>query len=127
VDIKMLDELQKRMDGAVAKAAVATGNLANLETPGYRTREATFSDVLEGRLGSAPPLTATHTEHLQASGQLPEATREVAGLAPRLDGNNVQLDRELLKLSGASGEFKRAAAAYDAIAKQLRYAITEGK
>ena len=127
MDIKMLDELQKRMDRAVAKAAAATGNLANLETPGYRTREATFSDVLEGQLGSPLSLTATHGEHLQASGQLPEATGEVSGPAARLDGNNVQLDRELLKLGGASGEFKRAAAAYDAITKQLRYAITEGK
>jgi len=128
MDNKMLGALHDRMTRAVAKAEVAASNLANLETPGYRTKEAAFADVLQTHLTAATlPLAATHPGHLTVREDSVGTTRQAAGLPSRLDGNNVQLDRELLKLSGAGGEFKRAATAYEAVAKQLRYAITEGK
>jgi flagellar basal body rod protein FlgB len=46
-------------------------------------------------------------------------------LAARLDGNNVQLDHELLKLTQASGDFAAAQAVLSNKFRQIRYAINE--
>ena len=38
------------MTNAVQRQSVAAGNLANLDTPGYKSRTVTFGDVLDGEL-----------------------------------------------------------------------------
>ena len=52
---------------------------------------------------------------------------ETTGLQARRDGNNVQLDRELLSLGRASGEFNRAQTVLAAKFRLVRYAINEGR
>ena len=56
-----------------------------------------------------------------------DGTKEVQGLASRRDGNNVQLDRELLAMTRASGEFSAAQTALAAKFRLVRYAINEGR
>ena len=114
------------MAHAVQRQTVASSNLANLDTPGYRTQEATFADALEDSMGA--------TLSLASSGHLtgPESggvnqTRDVAGLAYKRDGNNVQLDRELLSLTSAAGDFSKAQTALAAKFRLVRYAINEGR
>ena len=68
---------------------------------------------------------ATHPAHIG----VPEATvgvHEAQGLDPRRDGNTVELDRELLKMTEASGEFAQAQTALTAKFRLVRYAINEG-
>ena len=55
------------------------------------------------------------------------AVEESAALDPRRDGNNVELDRELLKMTEASGEFAQAQTALAAKFRLVRYAINEGQ
>ncbi len=55
------------------------------------------------------------------------AVHEASGLEPRRDGNNVQLDRELLAMADASAEFARAQTALSAKFRLVRYAINEGR
>jgi flagellar basal body rod protein FlgB len=55
------------------------------------------------------------------------AEREAEGLAPRRDGNTVQLDRELLAMTEAAGDFAKAQTALSAKFRLVRYAINEGK
>ena len=45
----------------------------------------------------------------------------------RRDGNTVQLDRELLTMNRASGDFAAAQTALAAKFRLVRYAINEGK
>jgi flagellar basal body rod protein FlgB len=52
---------------------------------------------------------------------------DVAGLASRRDGNNVQLDRELLGLTRATGDFTQAQTVLAAKFRLVRYAINEGR
>ena len=49
-DGAIMAALGRQMTAAVAKQVVAAGNLANLDTPGYRTRDASFGDVLDGEV-----------------------------------------------------------------------------
>ena len=59
-------------------------NLANVNTPGYKTKELSFNEML----------TATD----RTAGDIEFAQKEVTGLDVRNDGNNVDLDRETANL-----------------------------
>lgn len=127
-DAAIMAALGRQMSRAVQKQAVAAGNLANLDTPGYRTKEVRFSDALENELLSSKALTTTDSRHL--GGSIVESKIEsgdVAGLDPRRDGNNVQLDRELLALGRAGGDFNAAQTILAAKFRLVRYAINEGR
>jgi flagellar basal-body rod protein FlgB len=122
----VLAALQRQMQLAAARQAVSAGNLANLNTPGYRAREADFGSTLEDKL-AADGLRRTDARHLAGAEPAGPATRESEGLAARRDGNNVQIDRELLTMTQAAGEFARAQTALAAKFRLVRYAINEAR
>jgi flagellar basal-body rod protein FlgB len=127
-DAAIMAALGRQMTRAVQKQAVAAGNLANVDTPGYQTREARFGDALDAALEPSH-LTATHARHFGVTAGATGAAdvREKDGLAARRDGNNVQMDRELLALGRAAGEFSSAQTALAAKFRLVRYAINEGR
>jgi len=122
-DAAILSALGRQLNNAVAKQTVAASNLANLDTPGYRTHDVSFDETLDGQLGGVVRTNASHLAATPTDGTPVEAP----GLASRRDGNNVQLDRELLALSRAGGEFGRAQTALTAKFRLVRYAINEGR
>ena len=127
-DAAIMAALGRQMTRAVQSQAVAAGNLANLDTPGYRTKEVQFADTLDPELGPAG-LSATHPRHFGVATSSPASpdVRETDGLAARRDGNNVQLDRELLALGRAAGDFTAAQTVLAAKFRLVRYAINEGR
>jgi flagellar basal-body rod protein FlgB len=127
-DAAITAALGRQMTRAVQRQAVAAGNLANLDTPGYRTRELRFDDALSAELGGAA-MAATDPRHFGSpvSGPALPAEEEAAGLATRRDGNNVQLDRELLSMTRASADFSAAQTVLAAKFRLVRYAINEGR
>ena len=126
-DAAIMAALGRQMSRAVQRQAVAAGNLANLDTPGYRTKEVQFTDALDNQL-SASGLAATHAGHIgsRVVDARTEAT-EARGLDARRDGNNVQLDRELLSMGRAAGDFNQAQTILAAKFRLVRYAINEGR
>jgi flagellar basal-body rod protein FlgB len=125
-DAAVLNALRRQMTIAAAKQAVAAGNLANVNTPGFKAQEADFSEALDDKLG-AGVLKTTSARHMQGTATEPVATKETEGLAARRDGNTVQIDRELLSMTQAAGEFARAQTALAAKFRLVRYAIGEGR
>ena len=115
------------MAAAVARQVVSASNLANLDTPGYRTREADFGDALDekGGRGAAGHDRARHLAGAPVADST--ASKESAGLQARRDGNTVQLDRELLEMARAGGDFAKAQTALAAKFRLVRYAISEGR
>lgn len=107
---------------AVAKQVASSGNLANIDTPGYKAKEVTFADALKARL--APTNSTFPNSRTPAN---PVTMQEIAGLPERRDGNNVQLDRELLSMTRAGGDFAAAQTALAAKFRLVRYAINEGR
>ena len=79
---------------------LATGqNLANVNTPNYKTKSVSFDQLVDSlQSGSLP------------TGQL--NLQDVKGLQDRADGNNVDLDRELAML-------KKNALAYQTLTQLL--------
>lgn len=127
-DAAITAALGRQLTRAVQKQTVAAGNLANIDTPGYRTKEVQFADALDDEL-AASGLLANHPLHMGGTrdGGSDANVVDVAGLASRRDGNNVQLDRELLKLTRATGEFTQAQTVLAAKFRLVRYAINEGR
>jgi flagellar basal-body rod protein FlgB len=129
-DRSIMTALGRQLTIAVAKQSVAAGNLANLDTPGYKTRDVSFDDVLAQQVESGAAMAVTRPGHIAGS---PDATTrahdvgEVDGLPTRRDGNNVGLDRELLSMSRASTDFSAAQTALSAKFRLVRYAIAESR
>ena len=123
-DASVVDALRRQMTIAVAKQVAAAGNVANIDTPGYKAKEVTFADALKSKLA---PVNSTYPTARGTAGDLDIATREVQGLPVRRDGNNVSLDREMLAMSRAAGEFSAAQTALAAKFRLVRYAISEGR
>ena len=120
-DDAIMSALGRQMNTAVAKQGVAAGNLANLDTPGYRAKEVSFGEVK--RLG----LTTTSQNQLPGVGETTPETRDAEGLTSRRDGNNVQLDHELLTMTRATSDFTAAQTALSAKFRVIRFAINEGR
>jgi len=125
-DSTVFASLRRQLTLAAAKQAVAASNLANVDTPGYKAQEVEFGDALSEKLG-AQTVRTTHARHLAGTEPASAATREAEGLAARRDGNTVQIDRELLNMTSAAGEFARAQTALAAKFRLVRYAISEGR
>ena len=121
-DSALIEALRRQMTMSVAKQVAAAGNLANASTPGFKAVEPSFADALEGQLG----LSASQPGHIGSPSGRTEM-REVEGAIARRDGNTVELDRELLTMTRAGGDFSAAQTAMAAKFRLVRYAINEGR
>lgn len=124
-DAALVAALRRQMTVAAARQVVAAGNLANVDTPGFKARELDFAATLDGTLAQA--MAVTHPGHLRPADQAGPASREASGLPSRRDGNTVQIDRELLDMTRAAGDFARAQTALAAKFRLVRYAISESR
>jgi flagellar basal-body rod protein FlgB len=97
------------MDLLSARQKLVASNIANADTPGYRTQDINFQ-----------------SEYLQATGGAPRAS-EVTGLPVQNDGNNVNLDREARLLAENALRFQVASQLMKSEIRVVRSAIQEGK
>ncbi|WP_291983016.1 flagellar basal body rod protein FlgB [Luteitalea sp.] len=127
-DAQMMSALRQTLSRAAAKQVVSASNLANLSTPGYKAQEVDFDTTLDQQ-GGGGRLAVTNSRHIgggdQSVGEYQTRTSE--DVAGRRDGNTVQVDRELLNMTRAAGEFARAQTALAAKFRLVRYAINESR
>ncbi len=111
LDAPSIHELVNYLDVTALREKLTAGNIANIDTPGYRTLDIDFQDALQqASLGG---------------GEAPLAPRvfPVKGLIERPDGNNVSLDRESIILAGVQLEFRTAVTLLHEEFKQIDEAI----
>jgi flagellar basal-body rod protein FlgB len=87
MDTPEISALSRFLDVTVFRNGLITSNLANIDTPHYRTRDINFRQELDRAEGE-----------FQYAEYTPVA-RQVRGLLERPDGNNVSLERETLQLA----------------------------
>ncbi len=110
-----LQRLEHYLDLVAFREELISSNLANVDTPGYRTQDVNFATEMrraEVRLDDA-----------QVS---PHVTR-VKGLIERPDGNNVSLDRESLALARVQLQYRAGVELLRNEIRTLQSAINEGK
>jgi flagellar basal-body rod protein FlgB len=91
----LLSSLETFLRLTTSRQQAITSNMANIDTPGYRTRDIDF----EGELHKAATASMNEAQFDGGSAQLTPAFQEVSGLMERPDGNNVNIDRESLLLA----------------------------
>jgi flagellar basal-body rod protein FlgB len=123
-DAEVVSALRRQMTIAAARQVAAAGNLANIDTPNYKAVEISFAEALDSKI-SAP--VATQPGHIGQSTADPVRTQEIRDTAARRDGNTVVLDRELLTMNRAVGDFSAAQTALAAKFRLVRYAINDGR
>ncbi|MDE3136827.1 MAG: flagellar biosynthesis protein FlgB [Acidobacteriota bacterium] len=93
---------------------LVASNLANVDTPGYRTVDINFRSELARALAQ-PAGTALNPQ-----------VYDVAGLAQRPDGNNVSVDRESMLLGETQLEYQTGVELWRAEMSNLIAAVSEG-
>jgi flagellar basal-body rod protein FlgB len=101
IDTAMTEALGHFLDVDVARNKLIVANLANIDTPGYQTRDLDFRAEL---------LRADQQSETTPGGQLRDASytpvaRKIHGLIERPDGNNVSVERESLLLAETQMKF----------------------
>lgn len=99
IETRLSDQLARYLDLAVTEAKLTAGNMANIDTPGYRTKGFDFASEMRNALAA-----------VESGRQVPIHVGDVGGLVSRPDGNNVSMDREGLNLAEAQLKFKTGVA-----------------
>lgn len=95
---------------------LVASNIANADTPGYRTQDIDFrAEFLQELNGQ------------ECSGPVSPQTIEPEGLSVKADGNNVSLDRESRLLAENAIRFQVAASLARSELHTIQSAIEEGK
>ena len=108
--------VERYMDLLSVRQKLVASNIANVDTPGYHTKDINFQQEFQNALNAA-------TSQTGASG--PE-TIEVSGLYAKNDGNNVSVDRESRELSENALRFSLASKLARSELKQVRMALEGG-
>lgn len=126
----MVNLADHAMGLAVRRQTLIAANLANIDTPRYRTQDLDFEQALKGALGQGQgqslPMSRTAPGHLGGSASLSTAvTHPGKPTSERNDGNDVNLDRESMLLSRTQSTYQLAAMLAQGEIRRIRQAISE--
>jgi flagellar basal-body rod protein FlgB len=107
---RLTNSLERYMDLLAMRQKVVASNIANADTPGYKTKDLNFQSEFRSALDGVAPQTA-----------------DVSGLATKNDGNNVSLDREARLLAENAMRFNLASSLMREQIRIVKDAIQEGK
>ena len=129
---KPMDLLQKGLGAAWTRNAVIRNNIANVETPGFKASDVEFETLMARALdGSTFKGYKTHPRHIDiGSGNLSSVGPRIIerkGLSMRMDGNNVDIEDENVKLAQNSLYYNTLLEKLNSEIRRLRMAIGEGK
>jgi flagellar basal-body rod protein FlgB len=114
IDTPMLRLSAQMMNVAAFRGGVIANNIANVDTPGFHAQDVDFARELQ------------RTQNADTTDKQEPQVFAVEGLMQRPDGNNVNVEREGMKLSETQLEFREAAQLVRLEFHRLRTAITEG-
>jgi flagellar basal-body rod protein FlgB len=100
IETQLSDQITRYLDLATAQVKLTAANMANVDTPGFRTVGMDFEAEMRGAMEDVQEQHAAR----------PVRVKTVDGLISRPDGNNVSMDREGLQLAEAQLKFKTGVA-----------------
>ena len=131
---KTLNAMEGYMDRLSQRHKIVASNIANIDTPGYKTKDITFNatmDELTAERSSyyEEKLRTTRERHINfAEPHLPMGmVFEPKGLIERADKNNVDIDREMTKLNETSFGYSMITQMLRGKYHKLTNSINEGK
>jgi flagellar basal-body rod protein FlgB len=97
VTTALSEALGRYLDLTSEQMKLTAGNMANVDTPGYKTQGFDFEQEFARQLRQTGADGASATQ---------AASQDVDGLVTRPDGNNVSMDREGIQLAKSQLQFK---------------------
>ncbi len=120
-----LDMLGALMDRCAVRSRVLAGNIANMDTPGYKAKDVVFKEVLEKVVDRDSDMRIGRDRQIRYKMKYkPEIVEKTAD--PRPDGNTVKADQEMVKFSSNAITFMTALRLYSMKSNILKIAIKGG-
>ena len=119
MDAPLARRLEQWLDVAAFRHNVIVANMANVDTPGYKTQDVDFRATMANAMNAETPGMEMVASHPMA--------REVRGLVERPDGNNVSLERESLLLAENQLQYRIGIQLMRGQLHQIQSAINEGR
>ncbi len=113
LDTPQFKELERYVSLTAYRQSLVAGNIANIDTPHYRTLDIDFKKELQ--------------RASMASGPSQPQVQQVQNLVEAPDGNNVSMDRESMLLAQTQLQFRVGIQLLRDRYHQIQDAIKEGK
>jgi flagellar basal-body rod protein FlgB len=130
-DIPLFSALKGRLSYLTQREAVISQNVANSDTPGFRPHDLAPFTIPEGGAGGQLQMAQTNGADLVGAGGVkggPNGSRTwTPKVSPdsetRLDGNQVVLEEEMMKLTDARMSYSTAIGLYEKSLNMIQLAI----
>jgi flagellar basal-body rod protein FlgB len=125
--------LQAALKGLSTRQQTIADNVANVDTPQFKASRVGFEESLKQAMGNGDqPLPMFKvTNGVQGPGDAPSEIKPTvtteSDTSRRNDGNNVDVDREMLDLTDTNMRFNAVISTVSSKLQILRYAINGGK
>ena len=114
-NMPIIQFLERFLNVTSDRQSLVVNNMANIDTPGYRTRDVNFRAELDRAVG------------FPGQASMGPAAHKVPGLLQRPDGNDVSMDREGLLLAETQMQFRIGIQFIRSEFHRLVQAINEGQ
>jgi len=121
---------QKALDGTWQRQKAISNNIANAETPGYKSLKVSFENTLKSEVSKLQKKSTATDGNLQNFKSITNTDISVDTVnttSSRADGNNVDLDAENVDMSKTVLEYSYLVRGLSDTYSRLKYAIREGK
>jgi len=116
---KTFHAIETSLDIAKERHGLITGNIANLDTPGYSPKDIDFRDALKDALeGTSVDLFRTNPCHFGSKISYPEPSSS--------SSDSINIDKEMSKLAENNLRYRASVEVLLRKLSGLKYAITEG-
>ena len=120
-----LNLLNKGLDGLWLRQQITMENIANYSTPGYKSKFTDFENILKANLNNSGKNTRTEiNEQIDSSNII---IQENKNQSLRLDGNNIDLEKENLQLAKTQLQYMYTVTEMNSYFSKLKSVISEGK
>lgn len=114
--------IEKSLDYLWQKQRVTSNNIANIDTPGYKSKYVTFEEDFQSRLKAALSTGNERRVTSAISGTSPQIHEDKSSSA-RLDGNNVNADVQMVEMARTALQYQYALSSVNSDISRLRTAI----
>ncbi|WP_312700039.1 flagellar basal body rod protein FlgB [Sedimentibacter sp.] len=120
-----LNLLNKGLDGLWIRQQTTMENIANYSTPGYKSKYVDFENFLKSHMENYYDKTISEINNQIKSSKI--VVEENDNLSLRLDGNNVDMEKENLQLAKTQFQYMYAVSEMNSYFSKLKSVISEGK
>lgn len=117
--------LNKSLDGLWLRQQTTMENIANYSTPGYKSKVVDFESILSANLKNTYGKTTSDIKYQILSSNI--FIEENDNQSMRLDGNNVDLEKENLQLAKTQLQYMYTITEINSYFSKLKSVISEGK